>query len=287
MKGVRRMVVGIATTVLTLACQGCVQGSPHEYVRAEPAVAPSLGMTLAVPPAYAGSVSDSQTRAPSIHVIEGEATRFSGTPVDQAGVAVAMLLADAPSDFSVVSGFTPTDLTGMSWSDSAALVSVAAAQSSRRLQQPTTIEKEIAAELAISAPREATGLNFDVGLAPRLSVREDGDLTSQRVGGEVRIGRNLDSLKSGETPNGWYVFAGTDNEALVWDAGESGFRPSIGDMSLTDQVTVGDMQAGVSVQRAGGQLSLSYIRREVKYQDRNGRVSENEDFAGVSFTMRR
>jgi len=58
-------------------------------------------------------------------------------------------------------------------------------------------------------------------------------------------------------------------------------------MALTDQVTVGDLQAGISIQRSGGQLSLSYIRREVKYQDRNGSFSENEDFAGVSFTMRR
>ena len=58
-------------------------------------------------------------------------------------------------------------------------------------------------------------------------------------------------------------------------------------MSLTDQVTVGDLQAGVSVQRSGGELSLSYIRREVKYSDRNVSISETEDFAGVSFTMRR
>jgi hypothetical protein len=132
-----------------------------------------------------------------------------------------------------------------------------------------------------------TGLNFDVGVAPRIAVREEGELLSQRVGGEVRIGRDFDILGKDGQPTGWYIFAGADGEALVWDAGNTSFAPNLNDMSLTDQVTVGDMQAGVSVHRAGGELSLSYIRREVKYEDRNGSISDTEDFAGVSFTMRR
>ena len=120
-----------------------------------------------------------------------------------------------------------------------------------------------------------------------MSVREDGEVLTQRFGGEVRIGQDFSLLDSNGQPQGWYLFAGADGEALIWDADRNGFSPQLGDMSLTDQVTVGDMQAGVSIQRGGGQLSLSYIRREVKYRDRNGGFSENEDFAGVSFTMRR
>ena len=103
----------------------------------------------------------------------------------------------------------------------------------------------------------------------------------------LEAGQDFDLLDRNGQPQGWYVFAGADGEALVWDADANGFRPSLGDMSLTDQVTVGDLQAGVSVQRGGGELSLSYIRREVKYSDRNVSISETEDFAGVSFTMRR
>ena len=85
----------------------------------------------------------------------------------------------------------------------------------------------------------------------------------------------------------WYVFAGTDNEALVWEAGEYGLSNVTNAMALRDQVTVGDLQAGVSVQRGSGQLSFSYIRREVEYHERNMGASENEDFAGVSFTIKR
>jgi hypothetical protein len=47
------------------------------------------------------------------------------------------------------------------------------------------------------------------------------------------------------------------------------------------------MQAGISLQRGGGQLSFSYIRREVEYREQNMGASETEDFAGVSFTLRR
>jgi hypothetical protein len=44
----------------------------------------------------------------------------------------------------------------------------------------------------------------------------------------------------------------------------------------------------VSFLAGGGQLSLSYIRREVEYSDRSEmRGQENEDFAGVSFSLRR
>ncbi len=149
------------------------------------------------------------------------------------------------------------------------------------------MEKDIAAEVAFSAPREMTGLKFDVGVAPRIAVREDGEMLTQRFGGEVRIGQDFNLLDSNGQPQGWYLFAGADGEALIWDADRNGFTPQLDDMALTDQVTVGDLQAGVSIQRGGGQLSLSYIRREVKYRDRNGGFSENEDFAGISFTMRR
>ncbi|MEO1568397.1 MAG: hypothetical protein AAFR94_04155, partial [Pseudomonadota bacterium] len=60
-----------------------------------------------------------------------------------------------------------------------------------------------------------------------------------------------------------------------------------GAMALRDKVTVGDVQAGVALHRGLGELSLSYIHREIEWSDRNGGASTNEDFAGISFTMRR
>lgn len=288
MKGVRRMVIAIASTVLTLACQGCVSTSPHDYARSEPAAPPSLGMMTAVPTALGTTdIKAAMPDAISVHVVNSSPARFSGTIMGVLPAPVAQFDGATPAEFGITPGIVPAALPELAWTGSPALVAIAAERGRARLSVPTQIEKDIAAEVAFSAPRELTGLNFDVGVAPRIVVREEGELQSKRVGGEVRIGRDLNILDKDGQPQGWYIFAGADGEALIWDAGNTSLTPNLNDMSLSDQVTVGDLQAGVSVQRAGGELSLSYIRREVKYEDRNGSISDTEDFAGVSFTMRR
>jgi hypothetical protein len=281
------MVVAVASAILTMACQGCVAVSPHDQVRIEPAVPPTVGMMMAAP----GTANAVPERAEiSVHVADGLPTRFIGTPLGFGSELATRAFTGTSADFS--SGAlvaSASDTPGISWSGTGALSVIAAERSAAAALNPALakVEKDIAAEVAFSAPRELTGLKFDLGVAPRMSVREDGEVLTQRFGGEVRIGQDFSLLDSNGQPQGWYLFAGADGEALIWDADRNGFSPQLGDMSLTDQVTVGDMQAGVSIQRGGGQLSLSYIRREVKYRDRNGGFSENEDFAGVSFTMRR
>jgi hypothetical protein len=245
-------------------------------------------MTMAVPMALgAGPVQPDAPETISIHVIDGAPARFSGTVMGALPAPVATFDGATSANFGISAGIVPSGLPELAWTGSPALLAVTAERSKARLTGATQIEKDIAAEVAFSAPMALTGLNFDVGVAPRIAVREEGELLSQRVGGEVRIGRDFNILGKDGQPQGWYIFAGADGEALVWDAGNTSFAPNLNDMSLTDQVTVGDMQAGVSIQRAGGELSLSYIRREVKYEDRNGSISDTEDFAGVSFTMRR
>lgn len=288
MKDAKRMVIAVASTVLTLACQGCVSTSPHDYARSEPAAPPSLGMMTALPTALGTTgIKTAMPDTISVHVVNGSPARFSGTVMGVLPAPVAQFDGVTPATFGIAPGIVAASMPELAWTGSPALVAIAAERGRARLSVPTQIEKDIAAEVAFSAPRELTGLNFDVGVAPRIVVREEGDLQSKRVGGEVRIGRDLNILdKDGQT-KGWYIFAGADGEALVWDAGNTSLVPSLNDMSLSDQVTVGDLQAGVSVQRAGGELSLSYIRREVRYEDRNGSISDTEDFAGVSFTMRR
>ncbi|MEO1964465.1 lipid A-modifier LpxR family protein [Hyphomonas sp.] len=285
------MVVAIASAVLTMACQGCVAVSPHDHVRIEPAVPPTVGMMMAAPgtgPVVTSVTQDSNKI--SVHVADGLPTRFTGTPLGLGSEMATMAFAGTPADFSSGSLVAASaDKPELGWSGSGALTAVTAERSAAAALNPALarVEKDIAAEVAFSAPSEVTGLTFDVGVAPRIAVREDGEVLAQRFGGEVRIGQDFDLLDSNGQPQGWYLFAGADGEALIWDADRNGFTPQLNDMALTDQVTVGDLQAGVSIQRGGGQLSLSYIRREVKYRDRNGGFSENEDFAGISFTMRR
>jgi hypothetical protein len=289
MKEVVRMALLISSTIATLACQGCVQ-APNAYVQAEAPAAPqSLGMTLAAPSPFGAGVLSSKTSRYALPMIDGAPTTFSMIESAVATVENRPLLAQAPTSFDVAPTFSKqSEVTVEAWTGNDALLGLSAERARARLVEPTEVEKNIAAEIAFSAPKEITGFGFDLGVAPRLSVREEGEFLTQRFGGEVRIGQNLNVLNAKDQPEGWYVFAGADGEALIWDAGErSSLTPNLGDMALREHVTVGDLQAGVSVQRGGGQLSLSYIRREVKYEDRNGGFKDNEDFAGVSFTLRR
>ena len=149
-----------------------------------------------------------------------------------------------------------------------------------RLTQPMEIERDFGGIVEFSASGSRTGLDFDVGFAPRFHMQTEGGFRSRRVGAEVRLGQTIDTSGDWEA-SGWYFFAGADGEALVWEGGEARF----GEVAVRDQITVGDMQAGFALHRGGGELSLSYIRREIQYSDRNGGFSTNEDFAGVSYTL--
>lgn len=287
------MMIAFATSLASLACQGCVSGDAMYAAQYEPASEPSLGMTLAVP----GLMGNGALNAPSAEASASlAATAGAGaqsvTQLTSPGAPISVVaVAGPPPAFSLTgSGVPGTSVVdaNLGWSGSPALARVAAQLSTRRAGQPVEVTQDMSIGVSIAAPADQTGLAFDVGLAPRMAIRDQGDLSSQRFGGEVRLGQGLNIVNQSGQPEGWYLFVGADGEALVWD-NDAGM-PSIGDVldvQMTDQITVGDLQAGFSIQRAGGELSLSYIRREMKFSDRNRSLSDTEDFAGVTFTMRR
>ncbi|MFN4185738.1 MAG: hypothetical protein ACK4M6_13225 [Hyphomonas sp.] len=249
-------------------------------------------MTLAVP----GLMGGGPLNSPS----EEASAALAASAASTGRVLTQLSSPDAPVSVFAMSGppqafsLTGTGIAGVSvvdsnlaWSSSPALARVAAELSGRRFGQPVEVVQDVSIGVSIAAPASRTGLSFDVGLAPRLAIRDEGDLTSQRLGGEVRFGQGLNIVNNKGQPEGWYLFVGADGEALVWD---NDGMPSLGDVfdvQMTDQVTVGDLQAGLSIQKAGGEFSLSYIRREMKFDDRNRSLKDTEDFAGITFTMRR
>jgi len=283
----------LASSLVSLACQGCVSSGAADYAYAEPAAERSLGMTLAVP----GVFGEGPLNAPSGNPLAGEAL----PAISPAGAGLLLSAPDAGiTVFATTPSPSPFSLTGsgpggvaqsdsrFGWSASPALASVAAEVAMSRYGQPDPEYNDMFFAMSIAATSGQTGLAFDVGLAPRVAVRDGGDLKGQRLGGEVRLGQGLGLSGSGKSPEGWYVFVGADGEALVWDADMERLGVNtFSDMQMTDQLTVGDLQAGVSIQRAGGELSFSYIRREIEFSDRNRSLSDSEDFAGVTFTMRR
>lgn len=287
------MMIALATSIASLACHGCVSSDTYYDGVSTPAAERSLGMTLAVP----GPMGNGALNQPSGDVTASMAGAAPGTLVThltapEAPISVSAITGPQPANaaFSLTGAGapgTPLSQTNFAWNGSPALARVAAELATRRYGQPQEVTRDMALGVSIGAPSEQTGLGFDVSLAPRLSIRDEGDLRTQRFGGEVRLGQSLEKIGRGGQPEGWYLFVGADGEALVWDNDGMPNFGDVFDVQLTDQVTVGDLQAGISVQRGGGELSFSYIRREMKFSDRNQSLKDTEDFAGITFTMRR
>lgn len=271
MRGLVPMIIAGATFASIMACQGCVQSNAQFYAATDRASPVLTAHQLASPPRAA--VSHEFTA-----LIENAET------VPDSTISVAKIETPALTHPVSLSFSNPLNSGRLYSSD--ALTSLASDREQINLSPVPRETRLVAAEIAVSTPAAIGGLELELGIAPRISIAREGALETQRFGGEVRIGQNFDKRGELDPDSGWYLFAGADGEALVWEPDDTG-TVSINDMALRDKVTVGDMQAGVSFQRGQGQLSLSYIRREVEYRERNLGASEHEDFAGISFTLRR
>ncbi len=262
------MIVFSASVIATLACQGCVQIGPTHYsVQSTPVQYYEVSKPL---PTTTPSGQPSVSYAGEFTASEKPRLEF------EAPDALLGPLELIRQDSFAVSRFY----------SSGPLTNLAADREQDSFSSVPRETRNLSAEVSLSAPAAVTGLGFDVGVAPRVSFTRDGAFATRRIGGEVRIGQNFDKRGQGVPGSSWYLFAGGDGEALVWEpALEASI--SVTDMALRDKVTVGDIQAGVSFQRGPGQVSFSYIRREVEYRERNLGASENENFAGVTFTIRR
>ncbi|MAJ08557.1 hypothetical protein [Ponticaulis sp.] len=134
---------------------------------------------------------------------------------------------------------------------------------------------------AISAPEDNDGSGLY--LSPRYTAFSSNDAGFEGYSAEIRFG-NVVQFERGEATSGWYVFAAADGEAL--SVSTNNFSLSDGapmTMSLDDQITIGDLQAGVSTYFGGTQFTISYIETEASYSAPGGiSHSERESFAGFS-----
>ncbi len=144
-----------------------------------------------------------------------------------------------------------------------------------------------AVELQIAADRQHTGAPVDVSIAHRGLVGTDED--RQGHGSEVRIGRGLVTRDDGTPRRGdsVYAFVASDNQALTWRPGaRSEFGGAANALVIQDTVNVGDNSAGVTYEHNGVQASLAYVERTVRTRVGNRGYSQDENFAGVTVTMR-
>lgn len=143
-------------------------------------------------------------------------------------------------------------------------------------------------EVALTA-RSAAG--FDVSLAQRggYDFNGDGEVERERRASELRLGRGLRDMprdRPSSTPR-WYVFAASEDEALVWQPGaRTEFGGAGNSFALQDRVEVGDVQAGVTYEHHGFQTSLAYVERELNVYAGARSFSQDENFAGLTLTYR-
>jgi len=143
-------------------------------------------------------------------------------------------------------------------------------------------------ELALVA---SAASGFDVAFAQRggLGFNEAGDVERQTRSSELRLGRGLRSMRR-DTPSTapkWYLFAASEDEALIWQPGmRTEFGASRGGFALQDRVEIGDLQAGITYEANGWQASLAYVEREVSVHTGAETITEDENFAGFTLTMR-
>lgn len=141
-------------------------------------------------------------------------------------------------------------------------------------------------ELAVTANGP---LDLSIAQRGRFGADGAGDLSRQGSGSEVRVGqgiRRADDERSNEPT--WYVFAASDDEAVTWNPGaRTEFGGSGARFALQDRVEIGDIQAGVTYEQNGIQASIAYVEREVSTRAGVQSFSHDENFAGVTVTMRR
>jgi hypothetical protein len=151
-----------------------------------------------------------------------------------------------------------------------------------------SIQDDRDVELAVVASGAG---GFDVAFAQRrgFGFNNEGDLARESRSSELRLGRGLRDMPR-DRPSStarWYVFAASEDEALVWQPGaRSEFGGAGNSFALQDRVEIGDMQAGITYEQHGLQTSLAYVEREISVYAGNRSFTQDEDFAGLTLTYR-
>lgn len=136
------------------------------------------------------------------------------------------------------------------------------------------------------------GAGFDVAFAQRggLGFDDNGDIARETRASELRLGRGLNNIRRDQpsATSKWYIFAASEDEALIWQPGaRNDFGGSSSGLALQDRAEVGNMQAGITYEIYGIQASLAYVEREIKVRAGGRGFSQDESFTGVTLTMRR
>ena len=132
------------------------------------------------------------------------------------------------------------------------------------------------------------GLGLELSISPRAWIRE-GEPDTAGAGAELRLGANLadrDMRGTGARTPSWYFFVGAENEVVVWNIGDA---HALSGLTLRDQATVGDLQAGMAwTLRSGSQMTFGFVEREIEFNAPANpqQHSDKEQFVAFSYSFR-
>jgi len=152
---------------------------------------------------------------------------------------------------------------------------------------PVVIERgeprpTVAVSYARSFDTQGQGDALDMSITPRAGLSLGPAGSAAGAGAEVRIGQYLHGDPDARPR--WYVFAGADRRALMYDPSHGIDLASA--MQLSERQVVGDAQAGVAVRIGEADLSLAYVRREYRHVAGVTAFDESEEFGAVSVNWR-
>jgi hypothetical protein len=123
------------------------------------------------------------------------------------------------------------------------------------------------------------GEQLDVSVTPRAAVSIGPEGSAAGAGAEVRIGRYL----ADDYPS-WYVFAGADRRALLYDPAQGmDFNRAV---YMTHREVIGDAQAGIAMRVGDVDLSLAYVQRNYRYVVGVDKFRESDDFGAITVNWR-
>jgi hypothetical protein len=134
-----------------------------------------------------------------------------------------------------------------------------------------------------------SGINVSFAQRGTAGFNSQGDLERQSRASELRLGQGVDMPRARPSAEPrWYVFAASEDEALVWQPGQRNeFGGSGSSFALQDRVEIGDIQVGITYERYGIQASLAYVEREISVRTVGSQgFKQDENFAGFTLTMR-
>lgn len=311
MQLLKRMIIFSASIMTAIACTGCTAFVTEDYPVAHYSDAAPLEMTHAMRVAVPAPLG---TPLPVRQTVQAVPRFDARERMEVARHTLVEFGVDIPPSYDVVydvnkswpsfgfvssfnevgapetllSGYRSDALATEDWSATPALRSLRGQLGAQRLSFGTLGQERYDAQFSFSAPRESTGLGFDIGVVPSLGYAEEGDFQTRRIGAEFRLGQDIDQRGSDAGLPSWYFFAGADGEAVIFNNGTaSGGIGFVNGLQLRDQVTVGDIQAGLNIRRYGTNFAINYIRREVEYEINGDSLQRDEDFGGITLTWKR